>query len=256
MRKLIALTFLALVTTALAEDSAQTLIDKAIVRAGGMEAWNATRTVQFRRTTTRFNPDGSVASTRVQQHQYELHPSPRMRIEWQENGQTIVMINNGNEAAKFVDGKRATAQEDIDSARGSTFGGHYVFGMPWKLRDPGTRLADAGTHTLEDGTVVQKVRVTYDKGAGDAGGKHTWTYMFDPESGRLVCHHLEYEPGKFSWTEYYDEKRVGSLTFPTRRVGYDADGNSKTGPKKSETVYEEIQTNVELPPKLFEFPRG
>ena len=57
-------------------------------------------------------------------------------------------------------------------ARRSTFGAHYMFSMPFKLRDPGTQLEDAGTMTTDDDTVVQKIRAVYGKGVGDAGGLH------------------------------------------------------------------------------------
>jgi hypothetical protein len=127
--------------------------------------------------------------------------------------------------------------------------------MPFKLRDPGTQLEKAGAMTIDDGTVVQKVRVTYAKGAGDAGGMHTWTYMFDPQTGRLACNHLQYAADKYDWTEYYDEKPVGSLILSTRRVGYNADANGKVGPKQSEITYDQIQTNIEFPRDLFKPPR-
>ncbi len=79
--------------------------------------------------------------------------------------------------------------------------------------------------------------------------------MFDSQSGRLVANHLEYAAGKFDWTEYYDEKPLGALLLATKRVGYDADANGKVGPKRSETTYDEMQTDVALDPKLFAFPR-
>lgn len=255
MRKLLILPFLLMTCTAVAQDIAQTTVEKAVAHAGGLDTWKAERTLQFRKTITRFAPDGSVTDTRVQLHRYQMQPFPRMRIEWEENGAKSVMINNGEEAFKYVDGKRATAQSDINAARNSTFGSHYVFGMPWKLRDPGVTLADAGTQTLNDGSMVQKVSVTYAKGAGDAGGLHNWTYMFDPQTGRLVCNLLQYEAGKFDWTEYYDEKPVGGLVFATRRVGYNADANGRVGPKQSEILYDEIRTNADLPSDLFDLPR-
>jgi len=232
------------------------LVAKAIEHAGGWVSWTNTKTLQFRKTTNRFNEDGSPKETRVQFHKYVLHPSPQMRIDWEMNGSKGVMINNGKgEAWKFVNGKEATTQEDINGARGNTFGSHYVFGMPFKLRDPGTQLEDGGTATMDDGTVVQKVRTTYAKGAGDAGGMHTWTYMFDPQTGRLACNHLQYEADKWDWTEYYDEKPVGSMLLSSRRVGYTADANGKVGQKRSETIYDQIETNVEFPRDLFEKPR-
>lgn len=229
------------------------LVEKAIEHAGGWDAWANTKTIQFRKTTQRFGEDGKPTDTRVQFHKYVLHPATQMRIDWEMNGSKGVMINNGKgEAWKFVNGKEATTQEDINGARGNTFGSHYVFGMPFKLRDSGTQLADAGTATLEDGTVVQKIRTTYAKGAGDAGGMHTWTYMFDPQTGRLAANHLQYEADKWDWTEYYDEKPVGAMLLSTRRVGFTADANGKVGVKRSETTYDQIETNVTFPKNLFD----
>ena len=238
----------------LAQERPQAQVDKAIAYAGGWEKWTATRTLQFRKTITRFAPDGSVTSTRVQLHRYQMLPTPRMRIEWEDNGASVVMINDGQDAQKFVDGKRATTQADVNSARGSTFGSHYVFGMPFKLRDSGTLLAEAGSMNTPAGAIVQKLRVTYDKDAGDAGGLHTWTYMFDAKTGRLVCNLLQYEAEKFDWTEYYDEKSVDGLIFATRRVGFNADATGRIGPKQSEIIYDQIRRNVDLDPKLFVLP--
>lgn len=230
------------------------LVEKSIAHAGGWAAWMNTRTVQFRKTTVLFQPDGKVKETRVQYHKYILHPSPKIRIDWENNGSKGIMINDGKEAKKLANGEEMTAQKEVDAARGNTFGSHYVFCMPFKLRDDGTHLENAGMTKLADGTVVQKVRTTYAKGAGDAGGIHTWTYLFDPQTGRLAANHLEYAPGKFDWTEYFDEKPVGALFLSTKRVGYDADANGRVGPKRSETTYDEIQTNVDFPKDTFEFP--
>lgn len=256
MRKLFLLPLLLAVSLAHAQEiTSEQLVEKAIAHAGGWDAWMNTRSIQFRKTIVRYEPDGKVKETRVQYHKYLLHPSPKMRIDWEMNGSKGIMINDGQQAKKYANGKEMTAQEEINAARGNTFGSHYVFCMPFKLRDPGTILADGGAATLEDGTVVQKIRTTYEKGAGDAGGMHTWTYMFDPQTGRLAANHLEYEPGKFDWTEYSDEKPVGALLLSTKRVGYDADANGRVGPKRSETTYDEIQTNIDFSKTLFQFSR-
>ncbi|CAN5417981.1 hypothetical protein BH20VER3_BH20VER3_04400 [soil metagenome] len=255
MKKLFLLPLLLAATLVHAQElTPEQLVEKSIAHAGGWEAWMNTRSIQFRKMIVRYEPDGKVKETRVQYHKYLLHPSPMMRIDWEMNGSKGIMINDGRDAKKYANGKEMTAQEEINSARGNTFGSHYVFCMPFKLRDPGTQLENAGMTTLADGTVVQKVRTTYAKGAGDAGGMHTWTYMFDPKTGRLAANHLEYAAGKFDWIEYFEEKPVGAMLLSTKRVGYDADANGRVGPKRSETTYDEIQTNVEFPKDTFEFP--
>ncbi|MEO5722153.1 MAG: DUF6503 family protein [Chthoniobacterales bacterium] len=254
MRKLILIPLLLTAAFAQAQEmTPEQLLEKAITHAGGWEAWMGTKSVQFRKTIVRYEPDGSVKETRVQYHKYLLHPSPKMRIDWEMSGSKGVMINDGRNAKKYANGKEMTERTEINSARGNSFGSHYVFCMPFKLRDPGTVLADGGPMTLADGSVVQKIRTTYEKGAGDAGGMHTWTYMFDPQSGRLVANHLEYESGKFDWTEYFDEKTIGKMLLSTKRVGYNADAHNKTGPKRSETTYDEIQTDVDFPKDTFKF---
>ena len=255
MRRLLLLPLILLIAAANSQQSAQQIVEKAIEHAGDWNAWMATRSIEFRKMVVRFHPDGTVKSTMAQFHKYLLHPSPRMRIEWESNGSQGLMINDGQQAWKFVNGQPATTPEDANAARGNTFGSHYVFCMPFKLRDPGTQLADAGIMTLDDGTVVQKVRATYAKSAGDADGKHTWTYLFDPKTGRLVANHLEYAPDKFDWTEYYDEKPVGPLLLSIRRVGYNADAKGRVGPKQSETTYDQFKTNVDYPPEYFKPPR-
>ncbi|HSH37296.1 MAG TPA: DUF6503 family protein [Chthoniobacterales bacterium] len=247
--------FVALSLAGAQEQTPQQIVEQAIEHAGGWDAWMNTKTVQFRKTTVRFNEDGTVRETRVQFHKYLLHPSPQMRIEWESNGSQGVFLNDGQQTCKFVNGRPSADQADTNAARNNTFGSHYVFAMPFKLRDPGTNLEDAGAMTLEDGTVVQKIRTTYDKGAGDAGGMHTWIYMIDPQTGRLLANHLQYEADKWDWTEYYDEKPLVSLLISTRRVGYAADANGKIGPKRSETIYDQLESNVEFPRDLFKAPR-
>ena len=241
-------------TSALAQESPRALVDRSIAHAGGWEAWNAVRTVQFQKTIVRFAPDGSVTSTQVQIHRYEMDPETRMRIEYEEKGSKVVLINNGEQAWKLVDGKVAVSEADTNSARNSTFGSHYVFGMPFKLLDPGATLFDAGTKTLEDGTGVRKVRVTYAKGVGDAGGMHTWTYLIEPKTGRLAANLLLYAVGRYDWTEYLNEKTIGALTLSTMRRGFNADANGRVGPKQSEITYDQIETNVTFSPDLFAPP--
>ena len=235
----------------LPKDAAGDVVRRAIEYAGGMERWSSMRSVSFRKTTTRYRPDGSVESVRVAVHQYLLHPSPKMRISWDDAGKKIVLINDGQQAWKTVDGVPATAVDDVNGARNSTFGSHYVFGIPFKLTDPGVHLRHAGREKLSGGTTVDKIRVIYDKGAGDAAGYHTWTYDFDTKSGRLVANLLLYEKGKYDYTEYHDEVSVDGIRVATRRPSHPADARGKTGKKTTEVKYDDIKFNVPLAEALF-----
>jgi len=58
----------------------------------------------------------------------------------------------------------------------------YLYGMPMKLRDPGTRLDPAVTRTELDGREVLALRVTYSPEVG----KDTWYFYVDPQSFALA----------------------------------------------------------------------
>lgn len=234
----------------LPQDAAGTAVRRAIQYAGGWDAWDRRTTVEFRKTTIRYRPDGSVEHQLVQLHRYILRPSFRGRIEWEEDGKKITLVNNGTHAWKVVDGREALPSEEVLAARDATFASHYVFCMPFKLTDPGAHLEYAGKEELPGGVLAEKVRVTYDKGAGDAGGLHTWTYYFDTKTGRLCANHLNYGPDKYDFTEYLDEKSIDGLRLSTRRLGFDADARGKSAPKISETRYEDIRFNVPMPETL------
>ena len=79
----------------LPNDRAGEIVKRAIEYAGGWDNWAGKNTVEFRKTTIRYKPDGSVERKRVQFHQYVLRPGLRMRMEWEEDGKKIVLINNG-----------------------------------------------------------------------------------------------------------------------------------------------------------------
>ncbi len=238
----------------LPKDGAGEVVRRAIEYAGGIDAWEGVRALEFRKTTIRFRPDRSEERRRVELHRYRLRPFA-VRIEWTEGGKSFVLVNDGRQAWKLVDGQAATSVDDRNQARNATFGSHYVFNMPFKLTDPGVHLEHTGKRALPNGKAAEAIRVTYDKGAGDAGGLHTWVYLFDPGSGRLVANHLTYDASKYDYTEYLDDRAVGPLRLSTRRYGYDADARGKKGPKRSEIVYEGIRVDPPLDDGIFVGPK-
>lgn len=219
------------------------VVRRAIEYAGGMEAWAAVRTLSFRKTTIRFRADGSEESRRVEFHRYRMSPF-RALIERTEGGKSIVLVNDGRQARKLVDGVSLSATDDSNQARNATFGSHYVFNMPFKLTDAGVHLEHVGRETLRGGTLAVKIRVTYDKGAGDAGGLHTWTYFFDTKTGRLAANLLRYDEDRYEYTEYLDDVSVGPLRLSMRRYGYAAGARGARGPRQSAIVYEDVRLDV------------
>lgn len=223
-------------------------VRRGIDAAGGWEAWAAKRTVEFRKTTVRFAADGKVAGSVVERHRYRLQPSLGMRIESEREGRQVVLINNGGQAWKFIDGQGATDQAARDQAWNSTFGSQYVFAMPFKLTDPGTVLTDAGPVRLPDGASAHAITASYQPGAGSAAGMHTWTYYFDPTTARLLANHLAFGPQTtdYSYTEYADYHTVDGLTVAERRVSYQSNAAAQRLAKTSEITQRDLRFDVPL----------
>lgn len=227
------------------------VVRRAFEHHGGFAPWAARKTVTFKKTTTRFRPDGSVEGTRVQRHFYVLQPALRARIEWEEGGQAIVLVNSGGQAWKTVGGRRVSAEADVNQARNTTFGSHYVFGMPFKLADPGVRLEAAPPVRLRAGGRADAVRVVYPPGVGDAGGLHDWTYYFEPGSGRLAANLLRYDASRYEYTEYADDTTADGFVYARKRVSYDATARGAKGRPRAEIVYDDVRFDQPLGDALF-----
>lgn len=242
----------------LPDSQAGEVVRRAIEAAGGWSTWTAKKNVTYRKVITSFDSTGDVERTYTQRHRYILHPTAKMCIEYENaQGQRILLVNNGMQVRKWVNGKRDSTKEGQNHAWNSTFGSHYVFAHPFKLTDPGTNLTYAGRDTLPDGTVADAVRATYDSTAGSAGGMHTWTYYFDVDDHRLVANHLTYgpDPGDHSFTEYTDYQTDGDLRIHTQRVGYASNAQAERLRKASTYTYENVRFNAPLPDSLFALSR-
>lgn len=225
---------------------------------GDWQGWASKQTVQYRKTTVQFDENGEERRRLVQDHYYVLHPSPKMHIAWEEDGRRFVIINDGEQAWKWIDGERATNEEDRNHAWNSSFGSHYVFAMPFKLADSGAILTYRDRTDLPDIGPAETVEVAYEDGAGSSGGMHTWTYYFSPEDFRLVANHLEYgpDPEDYDYTEYTDHRVVDGVHMATRRLGYRSNPAGERLDKTSEIFYEDVRFDAPIPASFFELESG
>lgn len=241
----------------LPDDEAGTLVRRAIEYAGGWEAWENAQSLDYRKTTVYFDEAGAEQERVEQRHRYILHPTPMMRIEYEDDGRDVLLVNDGDEAWKWIDEERATSDADRDHAWNSTFGSHYVMGMPFKLTDPGAVLTYAGRDTI-DGTPVEAVRVEYEDGAGSAAGMHTWTYYFAADDARLIANHLRYGDGPtdYDLTQYEEIREIGGIRIPMRRVSYHSNAEAEKLSKVSAYLNEDVRINAPMPDSLFVLSGG
>jgi hypothetical protein len=238
----------------LPQNAAGAAVRRAIDHAGGWKAWEAKKTAELKITSKRARPDGSGMETRTEIHRYRLVPAFGVRIEVDDHGKKVLMVNNGRFASKVVDAREDLSVDAGREAREETFAANYLFGVPFKLTDKGARLESLGQGPLEDGTVAERVRVTYEPGAGDSGAQHTWTYFFDSQSGALRAARVDMSPDKTYYFEFLEEKTFDGMRLPTRVRESTMDASGKRGKPMAESSVDEVRFNVPLDDALFAIP--
>lgn len=94
----------------------------------------------------------------------------------------------------------------------------YLWGMPMKLRDPGTRLGPEVTETTFDGSPVLAVRVDYDPSVGG----DSWDFFFDPDTAALVGYRFFHDraANDGEWIPLAGEVEGAGLVLPAERTWY------------------------------------
>lgn len=240
----------------LPDDRAGEVVRRAIEAAGGWDQWAAKGTVDYTKRTV-HQDEGEGDRESADRHRYRLHPSPAMRIDWDDaEGRDAVLINDGDEAWKVVDGEIATEPSDRDQAWNATFGSHYMFSLPFKLTDEGAHFTHEGQETLPDGRLADRIRVVYDPGVGSAGGMHTWTFFFTADRGDLAAYFLHFGEGTedYRFTEYGPPEDIDGLTLPTRRTVWRSNAAMEKLALDSDIHHDAIRFGVDLPDELFRPP--
>ena len=235
----------------LPNNQAGEVIRKSITHAGGWDNWEAKNNFQFYKNIIQLDSTGKEKRRIRQLHQYQLQPSFKARMTWEIDGTNYTIVNTGQQAWKYENGKELTDDQSQKEAWNSSFGSHYVVSMPFKLTDPGVILKYDGIDTLDSGQVVHAVKVDYEKGAGSSGGFHVWWYYFDKDTYALAANYLDYGNG-YSYTEYQTTKVVDGIVIQENRNSHQAFKDKSVGYIK--TVYENdgMQFDVALTDNMFE----
>jgi hypothetical protein len=94
----------------------------------------------------------------------------------------------------------------------------YLWGLPMKLKDPGTRLDPRVTETDFEGRAVYQLRVTYDASVGS----DTWYFFLDRETCALVGHRFHHDEaaGDGEYAVLSEEISSQGLRLPRVRQWY------------------------------------
>lgn len=235
----------------LPQNKAGETVRKAIEFVGGWEKWEDKKTFSFYKNITHLDSLGQVERSQKQLHQYQLHPQFKAHMSWEDKGNQYVIINNGEQAKKYENGKEMTDEYAKNQAWNSSYGSHYVISMPFKLTDPGVILSYEGIDSTTLKKRVHSLKVEYEKGAGSTGGMHTWWYYFDEKTYDLVANYLDYGSG-YSLTTYETYKNVNGIRIHEKRFSHIADADKMIVQKRTVYENESMEFNKTFDESLFE----
>ena len=219
----------------LPQNEAGDIVRKAIDFVGGWKAWENKKNFSFYKNITHVDADGKVERSQRQFHQYQIHPTFKAKMSWEDKGNQYVIINNGEEARKYENGKEMTDDNSKNVAWNSSYGSNYVISMPFKLTDPGVIMTYEGIDSTTLNKRVHALKVEYEEGAGSTGGMHDWYYYFDEKTYDLVANFLDYGNG-YSVTTYETFKEVDGIRIHKKRFSHIADADKNIVQKR--TIYE------------------
>lgn len=226
------------------------LVNKAIEAAGGMENWLDKKTMSYVKNIESYDDDGKLIRKVAQTHKYQLKPSFKAYMTWEQDGSVHEIVNSGNRAWKLVDGKIQSDKPSVNIAWNSSFGSQYMASMPFKLKAPGTQISYQGIDTLSTDRIVHKLKVTYEKGAGSSGGMHTWYYFLNTNNYMFEANYLDHGKG-YSYTDYDTFLEVEGIVVTKERKSYLSNENMELTNLKTIYRNSDIQFDVELPEQLF-----
>lgn len=111
----------------------------------------------------------------------------------------------------------ALGEHGLDAERVMWLRNYYLFvwGLPMKLRDPGTIVDPEPVPEAYDGQDALKVRVTYDP---EVGGD-TWYFYFHPETARMIGYRFYHDESANDGEYIHLEGEIenGGLRLPAKR---------------------------------------
>ena len=160
--------------------SAADVLQKSIAYHG-MAAWYGQH---HRITLKEIRPNGSDRSTVI-----DLEVGGSFAVRSEREGRLVEAHVTGEECTATIDGSAEVPEDLKQRYRLSCEGLHwwhsyygYLYGLPLKLTDPGTRLDDAVVTTTFQDREVLALKVTYDAEVGE----DTWYFYLDPATYALV----------------------------------------------------------------------
>ncbi len=209
------------------EQRVQVLLDHAIEVAGGLDAWKAIETIDFRVLDRNYNlKNGNMMWEMTQRYFLRPHEH-RYRVEdYTEGGNPNFMVFDGREGFMKVEGKLLRNVESREEAREDLLTEARYMTMPFALLAPDVELEYEGPGEYE-GARVQRVRALFRDGLKSRIEPDRYEVFFDAQTGAFLgLRHLVViqAQGKERLAQrnlgYVEFAEQGGVLFPLVRVQF------------------------------------
>ena len=176
-------------------------------------------------------PNGSDRQTKIR---FDLRQSFFEMQQTREEHKIIASWQEPNEVKLSINGNHDPDAELLDKFRLNTdrvvlLKNYYIYlyGLPMKLNDPGTRIDQRTRDTTFQSQNVYAIRVTYDQNIGD----DIWYFYFDKKSYALVGYQFFHDEGARDGEYIILENlaQVGKMKIPQSRKWYTNDAKKFLG---------------------------
>ena len=206
----------------LSDPEVRTLLQRAVARAGGLEAWQSMRELHFTKYVALYDSAGNMESEALQSHDYIFLPEEEISISWMSGDAVHRMIYRDRQAAKEVSG-RADTLADPQVLVNNILSATFVISIPFKLLDDGVKLTYLGVDTLEDGQAVEVLRADYDPPGDDKHRTPDTGWHYITQDDHRLAAYLVRHADHYSYVTNEQDTIVSGFPFPTVRESYRVD---------------------------------
>lgn len=168
-----------------AEKKARNIIQKSLEAHGGEDKWGDLKYLKFNKWTKLLTDSGRVESELDQVMEFRFDPYFEGKISWIKDSVSHISIWDGSNMSYFLGGNEIQNSGFLKSKKLDFDAAFYAVAQPWKLHDEGAILSYDGQKILENGILVEVVRVDY------GPDSDIWWFYFDSNSFLLVGNEVQ-----------------------------------------------------------------
>ena len=216
------------------EEQALELVEKSIEAHQLTKKWEDVTSIKFKKLTRVLDENGGVESELEQWIEFRMKPYFEAKLTWTKESISHIVNFNGSRMS-YQMGENSIQNEGFLKAKKAEIdAAFFAFAQPWNLLDENANFTYEGQKTLEEGKLVESIRVDY------GPDSDVWWFYFDPTSSRLIANELHAKDHKSLFENLSYEETTGIILAKDRK-SYRIDEKGKKLFLRAEYVYSDYQ---------------